>query len=34
MKKKEYVGVKKRYDKNHLRWVDGKGWEGVVQQTR
>ena len=30
MKKKEYVGVKKRYDKNHLRWVDGKGWEGVV----
>ena len=30
MKNKEYIGVKKRYDKSHLTWVDGQGWEGVV----
>ena len=30
MKKKVYVGVKKRYDKSHLKMVKNKGYEGVV----
>ena len=30
MSKKTYIGVKKRYDKNHLKNIKGKGYEGVV----
>lgn len=30
MKEKNLVGNKRKYDKNHLTWVDGKGWEGIV----
>ena len=30
MNKKTYIGVKKRYDKSHLKMVKNKGYEGVV----
>ena len=30
MKEKNLVGNKRKYAKNHLTWVDGKGWEGIV----
>ena len=30
MAKIETVGTKRKYDKSHLTWVDGKGWEGIV----
>lgn len=30
MNGKTLVGNKRKYDKNHLTWVEGKGWEGIV----
>ena len=30
MKEKTLVGNKRKYNKNHLTWVEGKGWEGIV----
>ena len=30
MKQEEKIGKKRKYFKDHLIWVDGKGWRGIV----